>query len=670
MQTLRVCVRPAGQKRKNRIKRKAKAVSIYHASVKVFSRSAGHSGTAAAAYRLGVEITDARTDLKHNYAKRGGVAFSFSAAPDHAPKWARDPSALWNAAEAAENRKNSCVARELEFSLPHELNADQRRDLAQEIAARMVEKYGVATSGAIHEPEKGSKNFHCHLLMTTRRMGPDGLTEKTRELDDLSKGKDGGPSRGQQEVLWVRALVAERTNLALAAAGLTHQVSHLSLEAQHAAALENGDLGRAAVLDRLPTQHEGKNEILRETRRAENQEIRAGNTAHFRDTAAMARAEMKAAREGRLMAPSHDTPSLFAPFRKPTHGRRLDAITPDSIHSLRLRHGAVGREPVLSVSAMHNAPIGHGTPTLGGGVLRRDEPGHSGQGGSLHLVPAAPTESPVRAVSALAPPPALAVSAVAPKAPAPARGGKASSAVRSISVAGSTPAPGATNEQMEQEHLALLDQIGQKIRSANAADLAIWAAIFNQPLDTGPMPDPPAWAQQGGGLVHWNKMVKQALEWQHLREELPRREHKALAVADHHQLVVQKHAAWRQKHPEPSGLFGFLTRDEWERQRAKQDHYLARSLKRKTKHQTFAYDQAERRDCGYRVKLAGERVKDLAINRRVRFKTDLEREYDALVAKIEQARRSRLEAAKPEVVATVEPPTASRIRTWDHEIGY
>ncbi|WP_347337883.1 MobA/MobL family protein [Sphingobium sp. LB126] len=37
---------------------------------------------------------------------------------------------LWNAAEQAETRKNSTVAREYEIALPAELSAEARRELA------------------------------------------------------------------------------------------------------------------------------------------------------------------------------------------------------------------------------------------------------------------------------------------------------------------------------------------------------------------------------------------------------------------------------------------------------------------------------------------------------------------------------------------------------------
>src|SRR3546814_3673481 len=74
--------------------------------------SAGRSATAAAAYRAGVEITDERTGLVHDYTRKQGVEHSELMLPTDAPEWAADRERLWNAAELAETRKNATVARE------------------------------------------------------------------------------------------------------------------------------------------------------------------------------------------------------------------------------------------------------------------------------------------------------------------------------------------------------------------------------------------------------------------------------------------------------------------------------------------------------------------------------------------------------------------------------
>ena len=58
-----------GRSQKQKQKAKA-AMSIYSASVKTISRSAGRSATAAAAYRTGKEVIDERTGVIFDYTRR------------------------------------------------------------------------------------------------------------------------------------------------------------------------------------------------------------------------------------------------------------------------------------------------------------------------------------------------------------------------------------------------------------------------------------------------------------------------------------------------------------------------------------------------------------------------------------------------------------------------
>lgn len=224
-------------------------MAIFHLTVKTVSRSAGRSATAAAAYRAGVEMTDQRTGEVHDYTRKQGVFSATLILPKDAPEWASDRAALWNAAEQAENRKNSTVAREFEIALPDELNQEQRERLAVSFTREIVDRHQCAADVAIHAPGKGGdlRNHHAHILMTTRRLGPEGLTEKTRELDDLK--------RGPKEVERWRARFAEITNQHLKEAGLDIRVDHRSLAAQG--------------IDREPTKHLGPTATAIERRTGE-----------------------------------------------------------------------------------------------------------------------------------------------------------------------------------------------------------------------------------------------------------------------------------------------------------------------------------------------------------------------------------------------------------------
>jgi len=215
-------------------------VAIYHLSVKTISRSAGRSATAAAAYRAGCEIADERTGEIHDYRRKGGVESTELVLPAGAPAWASNRAALWNAAEAAETRKNSTVAREFEIALPDALSPSERARLARDFARELVERHGCAADVCIHAPgrEGDHRNHHAHILLTTRRLGPDGFTEKTRELDDKATGS-------KLVTAW-RERFAQLQNARLAENDIEARVDHRSLAAQGTEREATRHLGPAA----------------------------------------------------------------------------------------------------------------------------------------------------------------------------------------------------------------------------------------------------------------------------------------------------------------------------------------------------------------------------------------------------------------------------------------
>lgn len=198
-------------------------MALYHLSVKTVSRASGRSAVAAAAYRSGDVLTNERDGITHDYTARGGVEEAFILAPNGA-EWAQDRAVLWNAAEAAENRKNSVVAREWEVALPAELSADARRELAAGFAGELVERYGVVADVAVHRPHEAgdTRNHHAHILTTTREAGTEGLGAKTRSLDVSTSG----------EIEAMRERWAERVNDALELAQIDERVDHRSYARQ------------------------------------------------------------------------------------------------------------------------------------------------------------------------------------------------------------------------------------------------------------------------------------------------------------------------------------------------------------------------------------------------------------------------------------------------------
>ena len=221
-------------------------MASYHLSVKSVRRSEGRSATAAIAYRTAERIECQREGRVHDYRAKAGVEASFIVVPEDAPEWAQDRQALWNAAEARETRVNSVTAREWELALPHELTAQGRRELAHAFARELVARYGVAADVAIHAPhrEGDQRNWHAHVLTTTRSLTREGLAEKTRVLDAKQTG---GP-----EVEHMRERWAELQNRALERARVAERVDHRTLAVQREEARSLGHEARADNLDRAP----------------------------------------------------------------------------------------------------------------------------------------------------------------------------------------------------------------------------------------------------------------------------------------------------------------------------------------------------------------------------------------------------------------------------------
>lgn len=215
-------------------------MAIFHLDIKPVARSAGRTATAAAAYRAGERLRDERTGALYNHSRREDVLHkeiflpSKLDRPDAGMEWARDRSTLWNTAEKAEHQSNSRVAREYQVALPPELSAERRVTLARTFSRELADRYNIAVDLAIHapRPDGDPRNFHAHLLATTRQVTPEGMGPKTGI--DMAGGvrSELGLPPSREEFRTLRARWAELTNEALREANLEARVDHRSLEAQ------------------------------------------------------------------------------------------------------------------------------------------------------------------------------------------------------------------------------------------------------------------------------------------------------------------------------------------------------------------------------------------------------------------------------------------------------
>ncbi|MBW9069488.1 Ti-type conjugative transfer relaxase TraA [Agrobacterium pusense] len=244
-------------------------MAIYHLSTKPVSRSSGRSAVASAAYRCAVLLTNHRDGLVHDFTRKEGVEHKEIVLPDGlSADWALDRSALWNAAEFAEKRRDARVAREFEIALPHELSPEGRLKAARAFAQDLANRYGAAVDFAIHSPsEHGDiRNYHAHVLMTTRQLGRTRLGEKTylehknarllangmattdMQLRDIRQAWEGIANRQlQREGLDVRIDHRSHMERGLELSPTEHMGVHASQMQQQGMAVERGRLDDEAA---------------------------------------------------------------------------------------------------------------------------------------------------------------------------------------------------------------------------------------------------------------------------------------------------------------------------------------------------------------------------------------------------------------------------------------
>ena len=215
-------------------------MAIYHFSVKTISRGNGRSAVACAAYRSGEKLVCNFYGKEQDYTKKTGVEFTEIYAPENTNTELLNRQTLWNQVEKAERRKDALLAREFEIAFPRELNAEQRKNMLNELCQNLVKKYGVIVDAAIHAPHTDSgsdeRNHHAHIMFTTRSINEHG---------DFSakKYRDFSRDNGTETVSHWRESFAELCNQHLEKNGFDERVDHRSYEDQ--------------VCDLQATQHEG-----------------------------------------------------------------------------------------------------------------------------------------------------------------------------------------------------------------------------------------------------------------------------------------------------------------------------------------------------------------------------------------------------------------------------
>jgi hypothetical protein len=178
-------------------------MAIAFARARYLSRSSGGNAVRSAAYNARESLHAERTGELFHFRHRGAPEHHEVLLPEGVDPRLGEAGALWNAAEAAERRKDAQVARELVLALPadRELTTEDRVELARSFAREHFVAKGLAVQLDVHAPhdeagegaEGERSNWHAHLLVTTRRVEGEGFAaKKARDLDPEVRRAAGG----------------------------------------------------------------------------------------------------------------------------------------------------------------------------------------------------------------------------------------------------------------------------------------------------------------------------------------------------------------------------------------------------------------------------------------------------------------------------------------------
>lgn len=171
---------------------------MIHLNAKIISRGGEkpQSAVASAAYRSGTKIYCEYDGEIKDFSRKGHVIYSEILLPEYAPEEFADRSVLWNAVENFEKGSRAQLSREIEFSLPCELDADERLKAAKTLAEFFRDK-GMVVDMNLHSPDHKNPNPHCHLMLTMRPFQKDGtfLEKKCWREYELDKNGQKIPTK-------------------------------------------------------------------------------------------------------------------------------------------------------------------------------------------------------------------------------------------------------------------------------------------------------------------------------------------------------------------------------------------------------------------------------------------------------------------------------------------
>lgn len=220
-------------------------MAIFRLELKSISRRNGRSAVAAAAYRSGENLHDPVSGKDFDYSPRQrthAIEHSEIIAPQPAladaltqqpgignvpsghgpPAWATDRQQLWAHVEQFEKRRDAALAREIVLALPHEMTKEQRIEAVRDFVKKHIVDKGMIADIALHKADDGKKNWHAHIMMTTRPL----VGQEFGDAPKLERGRHAWG--GKQQLHEWRQEWANTLNRHLEKANIPERVDHRS----------------------------------------------------------------------------------------------------------------------------------------------------------------------------------------------------------------------------------------------------------------------------------------------------------------------------------------------------------------------------------------------------------------------------------------------------------
>ncbi|WP_371254238.1 AAA family ATPase [Orientia tsutsugamushi] len=207
-------------------------MAIQFARIEFLRRSEGGDSCRKAAYNARTIVKNKQTGIRYNFSRKKDNVYHTVLIPDYVNQDFKNIQTLMNEVERTETRENSKLLKDIVIALldEKELNLEHRIELTHRIVDAMEwVQNGLGVQIDIHKTQIGDKNWHVHILVTTRRFKENGEELGDKAVDLEAKFIT---VKGQLRIIkgpeMIHEIAKEETNAYFAELGLPYRVDEIS----------------------------------------------------------------------------------------------------------------------------------------------------------------------------------------------------------------------------------------------------------------------------------------------------------------------------------------------------------------------------------------------------------------------------------------------------------